>query len=173
VRAKTLLLAAGIAGLDLLGACHRGSTAEYSGPITGTLSLAEGSGAVLGTNGTPAVGFAMTATLGGAVIVAPANATWQCLAPQPPLHPDYNILAESASNYVFALVITTSHWHSGTVAVDNSNVVLQLSLPDRFGIGTNGSLTLTTGASCSFKAEGVKLAGDQESPTAGGGGGGF
>lgn len=173
-RTRVLVVAAGMAALELLGACRRrsGANAEYTGPISGELVLAEGASAPLGTNGIDGSGFTLDATLGNADLTAPAGATWQCFAPQPPLYPDYNILAQDGSTWLFALVVTSSHWHSGTVLVDNSNVLLQISLPDRFGIGTNGTLTLTTGSSCGFKVEGVTLNGEQESPTGGGGGGG-
>lgn len=170
---RALIITTCIAALDMLGACRGGATgAAYSGPISGILVHAEGATAPLGTNGTSGTGFALTATLGNVVIVAPAGASWECFAPQPPLYPDYNILAVADSSFIFSLVVTSSHWHSGTVAVDNSNVLVQLVLSDRFGIGTNGTLTLTTGSACAFQMEGVQLSGDEEPAQASGNGGG-
>lgn len=154
-----LLIAGGVASLAVLGACGRVASNRL---IDGTLDLAAGSGAALSTTGGIGSGFVLQATLDDAAVTA-SNGEWRCFAPDPPQHPRYEIQASDGTSYLFSIVVTTSMWHAGTIAIDDSNVALQLSRVDRFGIGTGGTLTLTTaGGLCGFRVENVALHGLRE-----------
>src|SRR5207248_27645 len=79
-----LLLTALTALAALLAACNRSGSRTA---ITGTLTLAGGSGAPLTASGASVgTNFAIEATLGDAPVAASAM-TWRCFAPVPPLYP--------------------------------------------------------------------------------------
>ncbi len=155
-----LRIAGGVASLVVLGACGRVASNRL---ISGTLDVASGSGAAaLATNGGIGSDFALRATLDDVAVTA-SNGQWRCFAPDPPQHPRYEIQASDGTSYLFSIVVTTSMWHAGTIAIDDSNVALQLSLVDRFGVGSGGTLTLTTsGGLCGFRVENSELHGLKE-----------
>lgn len=134
-------------------------------PVSGYLNAASGDTAPLTIGNAAGSGFNLDAVIGSANVLA--TGVWQCFAPDPPQYLNFDLQGTDKTTYGLFISINPAIWNTGSIAIDNTNVALLVSTPDRYGLATSGVITLykaphnadTQGNDCSFSVQNVSLYG--------------
>ncbi len=168
---RALLIATSAVSLASLVAACNGSDPPDPTPIVGFITSASGANAPLVSDGDDpedfGTGFSIDAVLGSSDVIL-TNQSWKCFAPTPDF-PTFDFEATDRATYGLFVQMSPIVWSTGAIAIDGVNVKVVLSLADRFGVATNGTLVLTTtgsmsdtaGENCSFRLENVPLFGER------------
>ncbi len=139
---------------------------EPNVPITGSLTNASGSGAPLGDGTEVGSDFDFAAELDGEPVV-PLTGTWRCYWPEPPAHPNFDLVGTNYDTYGLFISIAVAKWGTGTLTIDNDEVQLAVIAADRFGVATAGTLTILSapdpevGGACAFEVGSLSLVGER------------
>lgn len=170
MRRPLLIAVASVSIATLVAACNTEPPPDPI-PIQGFITSAFGGTAPLVTDGDDpedfGTGFSIDAVLGSSDVIL-TNQAWKCFGPTPDF-PTFDFEATDRATYGLFVQISPILWSTGAIPIDGENVKVVLSLADRFGVATNGTLVLTTtgsmadaeGESCSFRLENVPLFGEK------------
>lgn len=170
MRRAFLIAASAVSIASLVAACN-GNDPPDPTPIVGFITSASGGNAPLVSDGDDpedfGTGFSIDAVLGSADVIL-TNQPWKCFAPTADF-PTFDFEATDRATYGLFVQMSPIVWSTGAIAIDGENVKVVLSLADRFGVATNGTLVLTTtgnmadtaGQNCSFRLENVSLFGEK------------
>ena len=172
MRKNLTLIAATAAVLAVAAAACSNASAPQDGPaITGVLTSASGSDApLIVANNSFGNDFAMSVTLGSSNL-AVSNQSWQCYGPDIANGINqFDIVGTDNSTFLLHAALLPQVWSTGAHPIDGVNVSLDVSLTDRFGISTSGTLTLLRadktgdqpGNFCAFSLANIQLYGHRK-----------
>ena len=171
MRKPQTLLAVPVALVLAAAACNGAGTPKDGPAITGVLTSASGSDApLIVANNSFGNDFTMNVTLGSSN-VAVSNQQWQCFGPDIPNGINqFDIVGTDNTTFLLHAALLPQVWTTGAHPIDGTNISLDVSLTDRYGIATAGTLTLIradktgdqAGNFCAFSMANVQLFGHRK-----------